>query len=280
MRLAFAAVLLVLASGPAFAQMETREGIALQNQILQLQQEVQSLASRGGPPSSSVYQGGGGAPANGDLVAQLLDRVSRLEDQVRDLRGRMDELQNTAQQQTADLNKQVGDLRFQVQNGAGAVAPSLAPPSLTSAPPASPSPGALGTVPQAGVRRPPELAMQEGNAALARRDYPTAEAAAREVLQTSARSPRAYDAQFLLAQSLLGQHNYQAAAVAYDDTYNRSRTGIRAQDSLLGLANALTGLNDRQAACGALDKLRMEFPNPRADIRAGEAGARGRAGCR
>jgi TolA-binding protein len=278
-----AAALLAGAAMPAFAQMESREAIALQNQVLQLQQQIQYLAAR-------MQQGGGGGyyqgapapgPQNGDLTAQLLDRVSRLEDQVRDLRGRMDELQNTVQQQGADLNKQIGDLKFAMQQGGGGGgAPS-------SAPAVAPPGGSLGTAPQqsgqaapTNARRPPELAMQEGNAALARRDYPAAEAAAREVLQNSGRSPRAYDAQFLLAQSLLGQHNYQAAAVAFDDTYNRAHGGNRAQDSLLGLANSLMGLGDKQASCGALDKLRMEFPNMRADVKTASAGARQRAGCR
>lgn len=278
LRVLVAATLLMCLSAPAFAQMESREAIALQNQILQLQQQIQYLAARtpqgGGQPG---YQGAPAPSANGDLTAQLLDRVTRLEDQVRDLRGRVDELQNTVQQQSADLAKQIGDLKFQLQNGGG----GNAPPAPTIAAPG----GTLGSAPQPApppttAHRPPELAMQEGNAALARRDYPAAEAAAREVLQGAARSPRAYDAQFLLAQSLLGQRNYQAAAVAFDDTYNRSRKGLRAEDSLLGLANSLMGLNDRQASCGALDKLRVEFPKMRADVKTAAAAARARAGCK
>ena len=122
--------------------------------------------------------------------------------------------------------------------------------------------------------------MQEGNAALARRDYPTAEAAAREVLAGGRASPRAGDAQFLLAQSLAGKRDYQAAAVAYDDAYNRSRTGSRAPDALVGLANSLLGINERQAACATLDKLRAEFPSPRPDVREAVVAIRGRAGCR
>ena len=122
--------------------------------------------------------------------------------------------------------------------------------------------------------------MQEGNAALARRDYPAAEAAAREVLASGRASPRAGDAQFLLAQSLTGKRDYQAAAVAYDDAYNRSRTGSRAPDALVGLANALLGINERQAACATLDKLRVEFPSPRPDVREAAVSIRGRAGCR
>lgn len=121
--------------------------------------------------------------------------------------------------------------------------------------------------------------MQEGNAALARRDYGVAEATAREVLSGGKGGPRAGDAQFLLAQALMGKRDYPGAAVAYDDAYNRSRTGSRAPDALLGLANALAGLNDRANACGALDKLRTEFPAPRPNVREAAAAARGRSGC-
>ncbi len=85
--------------------------------------------------------------------------------------------------------------------------------------------------------------MQEGSAALARRDYPAAEAAAREVL--ARRGPRAADAQLLLAQAEMGERNYQQAAPDFYDAYNRSRTGARAPDALLGVANALLALGDR-----------------------------------
>ena len=121
--------------------------------------------------------------------------------------------------------------------------------------------------------------MQEGNAALARRDYPAAEAAAREVLALGRNTPRAADANFLLAQSLIGQRNYQAAAVSYDDAYNRSRTGSRAPEALLGLANALSGLGERPSACATLDKLRAEFPAVRPDVREAAAALRARNGC-
>ena len=49
-------------------------------------------------------------------------------------------------------------------------------------------------------------------------------------------SPRAYDAQFLLAQALIGERQYSQAAIAYDDTYNRARKGAHAPEALLGLA--------------------------------------------
>lgn len=261
--------------GATWAQVDSREGIALQNQMYQLRQELQVLrdqVSRGG---AVVPLGRGGPPASGagnDMVAQLLTRVDSLEDQLRQLRGRIDELQNQMQRQHADLGKRVDDLAYQMTGQPGAAGPQPAPPLgpvvLTPPLPAN----------QARVRS-PEVVMQEGNAALARRDYSAAEQAAREVVGVKA-SPRAYDGQFLLAQSLFGQRKYSESAIAFDDAYKQSRKGAHAQDALLGLTNSLVGINEKKAACGTLDKLRAEFPQPRTDLRDGIASAAQRAGCK
>jgi TolA-binding protein len=293
--------LLGMRAAPALAQsqVDSREGIALQNQILELRRDVQALRDqigRGGAGASVL--GGTRPPAPSgsanDMVPQLLERVTALEDQMRALRGRSDEVANQLQRQNDDLTKQIGDLNFRLQSiegtagGGGRPAPA---PSPTSPPPgnlgamAAPAPAAAAPVAPPGApqgaapRRTPELAMQEGNAALARRDYAGAEAAAREVLAGGKAAPRAYDAQFLLAQSLAGRRDWSQAAIAYDDTYSRARTGTHAADALLGLANALTSINEKKAACDTLTKLRSEFPTPRPDLRDQVLAARSRAGC-
>ena len=275
---AVALIMLLMAAGSASAQMDTRDAIALQNQILELRQQMLQL-QRNGVPSAPPPRGGGGG-SDGGLTAQLLDRVSTLEDQVRDLRGQVDRVTNQQQRQAEDLNKQIADLTFAMQNGRGAAAaPSSPPPSVLGGAPSAgpPSLGVLGG-PSGGPPRTAELALQEANAALARRDYTAAEAAAREVI--AKRGPRSADAQFVLAQAELGERNYQQAAPDFYDAYNRSRTGARAPDALLGVANALLALGDKASACDALAKLRAEFPQPRPDIREGEAAARSRAACR
>ena len=264
-----------MAPGLARAQMDSREGIALQNQLLELRRDMQALQSGRGAPPPQASRGGGGS----ELTGQLLDRVASLEEEVRRLHGRVDEQGNLLRRQYDDLNKQIADLNFRLQN-APPPARSAPPPTPREAPPPSLGQAPPPDAPAAPGRRPAELAMQEGNAALARRDYPAAEAAAREVLASGRASPRAGDAQFLLAQSLSGRRDYQAAAVAYDDAYNRSRTGSRAPDALVGLANALLGISERQAACATLDKLRAEFPAPRPNVRDAAASIRDRAGCR
>ncbi len=293
---------------PALAQMDSREGIALQNQIYQLRQEIQQLRDQAGRGGSVLAPSRGSASVSGDMLTQLLTRVDAMEEQVRQLRGRIDETQYQLQRQNADLTKRIEDLAFQMgAGGAGggaaggltapAPSPRPTPPSQGPAPgslptpltppapsgPAQPAPPQASLPPSgaspASVPRTPERALQEGNAALARRDYATAELAAREVL-TNRTSPRAYDAQFLLARALAGQRQYPQAAIAFDDAYNRSKKGTYAADSLLGLASALAALNEKKAACDTLNRLRVEFPQPRNDVRDGAAQLAQRTGCR
>ena len=279
----------------AMGQVESREGIALQNQILELRRQVQTLqdqlARSGGSPSNLGRSSSSSGAS--DLVAQLLTRVDALDAQVRQLRGRTDETQNQVQRQGAELSKRIDDMAFQTQTppaGAGgqggAASQPPRPPASPSTLPLTPPPNALGGAPsappvqpQAVARRTPELAIQEGNAALARRDFSAAEQSAREVLSGSRTSPRAYDAQFLLAQALMGQRQYSQAAIAYDDTYNRSRKGAHAPDALLGLANSLIAINEKRAACDTLAKLRAEDPTPRPEIRDGINASAQRASC-
>ncbi len=279
----------VLAALPAHAQMETREGIALQNQILELRRDIQALRSdQGRAPSvsssSSLGGGRGAAPVGaggGEMTAQLLERVDRIENAVRQINGRIDEVDNARSRQGADLAKQIGDLQFKIDNttpGARPAAPAAPASSVGSQ---APTPlGALPVTPGGSAKRTPELALQEGNAALARRDYTVAEASAREVIASGKASPRGYDAQFLLAQAMSGQRNYPQAAVAFGDTYERSKTGAHAQDSLVGLAGSLSSLGEKRSACAALDTLKAQFPSPRQDVATHAATLRTAAGCR
>ena len=287
-------------TGPARAQVDSREGIALQNQIYQLRQDLRTLQdqiARGGGAAPRSYAAPPPSSASGDLVAQLLTRVDSLEDQVRQLRGQIEQTQNQQERQGADLGKRIDDLAFQMgsstagtsqsaprpsPNAAPAPYPPLPSGTLTPPPYAQPTPGPAPTVltpaPANPGPRTPETALQDGNAALARHDYQRAEASAREVLANRT-SPRAYDAQLLLAEALAGERQNAQAAIAFDDAYNRSRKGAHAQDALLGLANSLAAINEKKAACDTLARLRAEFPQPRPDIHEGAAVAKQRIGC-
>lgn len=274
---------------PARAQMESREAISLQDQILELRHELQTMQaqqSQVGTAAPQPYnaQPGYAAPAGAgaDMVPQLVARVNNLEGEVRDLRGQVDELQHDQQQAIADLGKRIDDLQFRLQNpqtAAGAGAPPASPGPSPAEPGAR---QALVQPPPPAASAPPHSAanaLQQGYAALARRDYVTAQRAAEDILSRRA-SPQAYDAQYLLAQALAGEHQWSRAAIAYDDTYNRARKGVHAQEALLGLANSLTAIDEKRAACDTLAKLHAEFPEPRSGLRPQISAAEQRAACR
>jgi TolA-binding protein len=285
-----ATFLLAASIAPTLAQVDSREGIALQNQIYQLRQELKAaedqMARGGSDGRGPTYAPAPPQSGGNDLLAQLLTRVDALEDQVRQLRGRIDETQNQLQRQNDDLGKRIDDLAFQINpQGAQQAAPQSPQPGAS--PPTYPSQGPAPTMlvpPPAARPAPPpgprtaDSALQEGHAAFARHDYPAAEAAAREVLANRT-SPRAYDARLLLAQALSGERQYAQAAIAFDDSFNSSRKGAHAQDALLGLANSLSAINEKKAACDTLTRLRTEFPQPRPDIAAGAVAAAKKTGC-
>jgi TolA-binding protein len=272
------ALALLLAAGPASAQIESREGIALQNQILQLRQEIEMLRR----------QGIGGAPASrpsapvtaGDLTAQLLERISRLEEEVRQLRGRAETAEFQLRQAREAIEKLEGDMEFrfrQLQGGDGQRPPSAQPRTAQATPPAQ-SPAQPQRPAQPAAARTPAQALSQGQEALARRDYAAAEAAAREVLAANDRA-RAVDANLLLGQALAGRNRHQDAAIAFGDAYRLNQRGPRAPEALIGFASSLAALGARQDACNALAQLASDFPNLPAPRQREAEAVRARARC-
>ncbi len=261
---------------PARAQLESREAISLQDQILELRHELQQRGMNeqsgggepvappigappiGAPPATEPQPGSG-------LTPQLLERVTTLEDEVRSLRGQVDQLTNQVQQQNAALAKQIGDLSFAAQQGHPAAASEPAP--------------ATTPVPQSAGRLSSDELVRRGQASLGRRDFAAAETDAHQALAASAGAHQA-DARYLLAQSLAGQRHYQQAATAYYDVYSHSPNSSRAPEALLGVGASLLALHDKSDACEALRKLAVSYPHPAAHVRTAAATLRGRAGCR
>jgi TolA-binding protein len=293
----------VVAGHPAMAQVDSREGIALQNQILELKQEVQQMQQlqiqAGGQPSALPQQSAPqdygtpppqyGAPSagGGDITAQLLVRVGALEEQVRAMHGRLEELANAQQHDHDELTKQIGDLAFKLGQGGSAAGGATSPaagdagmaPADTGAGAGMDLRSAAPPPPPPPTKRTAEVALKQGNAALARRDYPGAEAAAREVMAMP-RGPHAPDAQYLLARALAGEHQYKPAAASYFAVYKASPKSPRGAEGLLGVANAMLGLGDNRDACEAVAKFSAEFPHAEAGLHQAAASVRKRAGCK
>lgn len=257
--LAAVAALPLLAPPAALAQMDSREGIALQNQILELRRDLDAMRRGGGGVAMPAPSRGGGGGAPQELLQQLLARVGELEEQVRSLRGQLDVAQNANRRLSEDVEKLRGDMDFRLQQleGGGGRPAAARPPQGPAAAPA-PAPAPQATAPSSPGPRPAERAIAEGQTALNRQDYAAAEAAAREVLQGRP-GPRAQDANLLLGEALLGRRQYQNAALAFNDAYQANRRSGRAPEALLGLANSFQGFGARREACDTLDQLRSEY---------------------
>jgi TolA-binding protein len=289
---AFAAMLpLGVAQGQPVVQ--SQEGIALENQILQLQNQVQQLqsgnggggSSLGGASSAPPPSASSGAAPDSSIVANLLNQVQQLQAQVQQLNGQVDTLQNQVDTQHAATEKEIGDLNFKLNpNGAPAApgAPGTAPagaPATLAPPPGAPAPAPSQANAAPDLSGSPEKILHAGNAAFAKGDNAAAEAAARSILANNASSPQAYQAQYLLAKALYAEGKPQDAAIAFDDAYNRNRTGAVAPQSLLGLANSLAAINQNEAACDTLSSLNSQFPSPPAGMAPRIEAASHRAHC-
>jgi TolA-binding protein len=263
----FAVAALVLLPFAAQAQpvVQSQEGIALENQILQLQQQMQQLQSSGGNGGSALG-GGAATPApspraapDGGMVASLLNQVNQLQMQVAKLRGDVDMLQNQVTTQHAQTEQEIGDLKFQMTNNTGtqsaqATTGQAAAPAAAAASQPSPAPSAAASAS-------PRVLLHTAQHAYDTHDFAGAETASRAILAHAGSSPEAYPAQFLLAQSLAAQGRPQDAAIAYDNAYNLNRAGANAPASLLGLAKALAAIHQNQAACETLSSLTSQFPS-------------------
>lgn len=271
-------VMAVLAASSSVAHAQdvsSREGLALQNQIMALQQQLSQIQASGGNsgalPAPSATAGSSSAVGGGDLTAQLLERVNMLEQQQREMRGEIDQLTNDLQKQTATLSKQISDAQFAAQNGGGAAAASVAPAAAAAS-------GADESGSAAAKPTTPDALLAAGKAALQKRDYATAHENAEAALK-NAKGSFKVDAQFLMAQSLAGEKQYRQSAVAYYDAYRQSPKSARAPDALLGVTASLLAMGDKKAACQALEKLKTEFPSPTQRVSHAAEIYAGRGGC-
>jgi TolA-binding protein len=274
----------VFSAPAAFAQqdIQSQEGIALQNEIEQLQSQVQQLQSSPSNGGSSLGNNGDAAgsdsapPQTGGAVANLLTQVQQLQGQVQDLNGKVDQLQNEVDTQNAQTQKAIGDLKFQIGGGApgGAPAPGGAAPAPQAVTP--PQPQAAAPTAASGS---PKDQLHAAIAAYDKRDFSGAASIAQALVTHSKGAPEAYRAQYLIGQADSAQGDAQDAAIAYDATYNLNRAGTYAAGSLLGLAGSLADINQSEAACDTLASFNSQFTSPSASQKSRVAAITQKAGC-
>lgn len=202
-------------------------------------------------PSVEADDGDGG----GDLVTQLLQRVTSLEASQRELRGEIDQVSNQVKTQTEALTKKLDDSQFNAGIGKNATSERMS--------------GSASSQKNADSTRafsPADL-VQQGKAALSARNFDVSQAKAQAAIKSARDTKTKVDARFLLAQSLAGQKNYKGSALAYFDAYKAAPRAMSAQESLLGVSASMLALNHRADACEALGKLKRDFPDMSPRIR-------------
>lgn len=244
---------------------QSQEGIALQNEILQLQQQIQQLQTQGGGNGSSSLGGGGPAPSAGgggsSLVPTLLTQVQQLQGQVQSLNGQVSDLQHQVQTQNDQTQKELSDLKFQMSNGgSGGQAPAVTMPA--GGMPAGSVPPVAATPPSASALNNPKAALQAAIDAYGKHEYATAQKLAQVIVTSHKSAPQAYRAQYLMAQSYTAEGDSQNAAVAYYNSYNMNKNGTYAPRSMLGLASSLAAINQNQEACETLASLNSQYTTP------------------
>ncbi len=290
------------AATPAMAQLDSREAIALQNQILELRRDLQALQGRLGgavapPPAPVAPPVGSAAPLAGsqqELLTRLLERVSALETEIRLLRGRSDETQNALRELQSTVEKNREDLEYRLsalEGGRGAATrpaasgqPAAAPAQQGTAaaaqgnaaarPPATPpqQQAALPVPPAAPAQAPRTRTQAQiltaAQEALRRQDWATAEREAQAFIATYPRDPRVGEAYAIRAEALFGRREFTQAALAFDDARSRVTDRSRRQEVLLGLGRSLAAINERDSACEVFRQLASDFATDmRADVR-------------
>ncbi len=258
----------LVSSSAARAQVITsREGIALENQILELRQQVQQLQQSQGGNGASVLApsqpGGSGVGGSAALLPSLVLQVQQLQQDVHSLRGQLDTLEHQVTTQNDQINQEIGDLKFEMAQQGTKPSTGLTSPAGTQ----NTNSRTLGQLPVASTtppapapsRRHVVASLVAARQALAAHDYTAAEADARAIIAKRGKGVYHGEAELVLAQALDGQGRFQESALAYDDAYSADKTGPYAAKALLGLSSSLAAIGQDNAACDTLDSLASQF---------------------
>ena len=119
----------------------------------------------------------------------------------------------------------------------------------------------------------------QGYGDLLRRDYPSAEASFRQLVETYPSDRLAGDAQYWLGESYYVRGQYKNAADAFLKGYKTYRAGQKAPDSLLKLGMSLAALGQKEAACSSFAELGVKFAQAPENVREQAKSERRKAGC-
>ena len=289
-------ILLASVATPAPAQRDPVE-----RRVGQLEQQMRAVQRRVFPDGRApqevepelrpgVVETPGGAPAGGNALANLVERVDALEAQLRTLTGQIEEQDF----RTRQVEQQLGELRTALggrldrleQGGAPAVVPPPAtftpsrPPRENTRPAAPPAEATPAEAPAtATAADPAEEAYNAGYRLWNARQYPEAQQALEAAATRYPNSRWTSWTRNLQGRAYLDENKPATAARILLANYQDNPRGERAADSLYYLGQSLTRLNRRTEACRVYDELAQVYPNMRDFIRTRLPQARTDARC-
>ena len=98
-------------------------------------------------------------------------------------------------------------------------------------------------------------------------DYPQAEQAFRQFVQSYGQSDLAPNAQYWIGESLYQQGQFRDSIEVFLDAYSQYPNSQKAPDMLLKTGMALHQINERDAACATYEELLNKFPNASSGVR-------------
>lgn len=270
----------VLLTGPALAQtslddpLDDRSAKRL-DRMEKVVRELRAIVFQGRETGQPVVV----QPADTDSrLATLNDQLSDLQQTLQRVNGGQDTITHTLEQQRQDivaLRQDNAALKARLD----ALEQKLA--ALTAPPP--PPPGADGSAPAVGGPAPPADDAAASFAAAKKMlmdgDYASAEAGFRDFTDRYPDGPRALEAQYYLAKTLLARRAFQEAATADVIAVRGWPQTAWAPDATLDLARALIGIRNPDKACQILDQLSVNYPKAGGDIRTRAAALRAQAKC-
>lgn len=292
------AALLLVAVPPAMAQ----ELQGLVDRIDRLQRELVTLQRqvyRGETPPEPVdlpVETDSGSGGSTTALARIELRLSQFENELRSLTGQVEEASFRYNQISERLDRLDADLEVRLQRleqATPGLAPApgstggLTPPMAATIPPASGTPGVIGTVDPAQVEalRAQQTAGQipaAGNqqaavsaapvasgtpkeqydrafALLSQTNYGEAEVALRAFVEQHPKDPLAGNAKYWLGETYYVRGDFQQAAVTFAEAYQEYPKNSKAPDNLLKLGLSLGALGNKTDACGTLSELLKRY---------------------
>ncbi len=265
-RIAGGTVLLLALAAPAGAQ-DSGDVTALQDRLQRLDRELNAVQQQvyrrpQGTPASTPAAAPVPTEAQNAAAAGLSVRINQFQSDLRSTTGQIEEINFSVGDMRKRLDKLVSDLDTRLAALEKAFAER--PPQVAgAATPAAARPPQAKAEPPKNVKLPKGTPKEQYEYAfdfLKKTDYPAAESALKQFVNTHPADPLASNAQYWLGETFFVRNNFSDAATQFLTGYQKYPKSPKAPDYLYKLGVSLSKLNKTKEACAAFARFQSEYP--------------------